>query len=463
MTLLPDGFSKQLYSCFIVSLPLLMAGTTLGWSSPMMEYLVNDKSPVYLTSSEESWMVTLIDVGNVVLSIPAGLMMDGIGRKMSVYLTVPITLAGWILILIADHVWYLYVARFLHGCAMAISLIVSPSYVGEMASISVRGSLALVLEFTYAAGLLLAYVVGWLADYETLATVCALIPVITGVLMITIPDSPYYLMMVGKSEEAARSLRKLRSYDNVEFEAELEIIRLSVTENSCKGQLRDLLHRDRSPLIIVLTLAALQMVCGASVMEAYASSVLADTRLSPNAAAVIFGLFIMAACLPFALTVDKYGRRPLFMVSCVGTTVCHVIIAVVLSMEPDEEGRVGWLLLASVCGAEFFINIGLMPLLTVVQCEYFPSDTRGLANSAVVFTITLTSTVVLKLYQPVTELYGKRANFIGYALATMFGGMFCYLWVPETKGKSFLQIQTDFETYEWRDHKGHRNQTYERF
>jgi MFS family permease len=81
-----------------------MAGTTLGWSSPMMEYLVNDKSPVYLTSSEESWMVTLIDVGNVVLSIPAGLMMDGIGRKMSVYLTVPITLAGWILILIADHV-----------------------------------------------------------------------------------------------------------------------------------------------------------------------------------------------------------------------------------------------------------------------------------------------------------------------------------------------------------------------
>jgi SP family facilitated glucose transporter-like MFS transporter 8 len=114
---------------------------------------------------------------------------------------------------------------------MAISLIVSPSYVGEMASISVRGSLALVLEFTYAAGLLLAYVVGWLADYETLATVCALIPVITGVLMITIPDSPYYLMMVGKSEEAARSLRKLRSYDNVEFEAELEIIRLSVTEN----------------------------------------------------------------------------------------------------------------------------------------------------------------------------------------------------------------------------------------
>uniref|UniRef100_A0A2S2PQG0 Sugar transporter ERD6-like 2 n=1 Tax=Schizaphis graminum TaxID=13262 RepID=A0A2S2PQG0_SCHGA len=206
------------------------------------------------------------------------------------------------------------------------------------------------------------------------------------------------------------------------------------------------------------------MACGASVMEAYASSVLYGTGLSPNASAVIFGLFIVVACVPFALTVDKYGRRPLFMVSCVGTTLCHVFIAVLLSPEDGVESMSavdGWLLLASVCGAEFFINIGLMPVLSVVQCEYFPSDTRGLANSAVVFTITFTSTIMLKIYQPVTDAYGKRANFIGYAAITFLGGLFCYFWVPETKGKSFLQIQTDFETYAWRNGKT-RRRNYER-
>jgi len=85
-------------------MPLLMAGTTLGWSSPMMEYTLKGTAPVHLTSEQESWMVTLIDVGNVLLSLPAGIMMDKIGRKMSVYLTVPITLAGWILILAARQV-----------------------------------------------------------------------------------------------------------------------------------------------------------------------------------------------------------------------------------------------------------------------------------------------------------------------------------------------------------------------
>ncbi|KAE9541161.1 hypothetical protein AGLY_004406 [Aphis glycines] len=464
MSTLPDGICKQLFACFIVSMPLLMAGTTLGWSSPMMEYTLKGTAPVHLTSDQESWMVTLIDVGNVLLSLPAGIMMDRIGRKLSVYLTVPITLAGWILILTARQPWHLYVARFLHGSAMAISLIVSPSYVGEMASISVRGSLALVVELTYASGLLLSYVVGWLSDYETLAIVGAIIPVITGLLMVSIPESPYFLMMVGKPEEAARSLRKLRNCGDEEFEEELEIVRLSVTEDKCKGKLTDLLHRDRAPLIIVLTLAALQMACGASVMEAYASSVLYGTGLSPNASAVIFGLFIVVACVPFALTVDKYGRRPLFMASCVGTTLCHVFIAVLLSQDDAESTSSsldGWLLLASVCGAEFFINIGLMPVLSVVQCEYFPSDTRGLANSAVVFTITFTSTIMLKIYQPVTDAYGKRANFVGYAVITFLGGLFCYFWVPETKGKSFLQIQTDFETYAWRNGKT-RRRNYER-
>lgn len=90
-------------------MPLLMAGTTLGWSSPMMQYVASGTSPVYLNSAQESWMVTFIDIGNVLLSIPAGILMDRIGRKLSVYMTVPITLAGWLLILNAQQVSYIFV------------------------------------------------------------------------------------------------------------------------------------------------------------------------------------------------------------------------------------------------------------------------------------------------------------------------------------------------------------------
>lgn len=95
------GFARN---PFAVSLPLLMAGTTLGWSSPMIQYTASGTSPVHLDSSQESWMVTYIDVGNALLSVPAGILMDRIGRKGTAYLTVPITLVGWMLILLARQV-----------------------------------------------------------------------------------------------------------------------------------------------------------------------------------------------------------------------------------------------------------------------------------------------------------------------------------------------------------------------
>ncbi|XP_050057182.1 uncharacterized protein LOC126550182 [Aphis gossypii] len=56
-------------------------------------------APIHLTSDQKSRMVTLIDVVYILLLLPAGIMVDQIGRKLSVYLTVPIMSAGWILIL----------------------------------------------------------------------------------------------------------------------------------------------------------------------------------------------------------------------------------------------------------------------------------------------------------------------------------------------------------------------------
>jgi len=107
--------------------------------------------------------------------------------------------------------------------------------------------------------------------------------------------------------------------------------------------------------------------------------------------------------------------------------------------------RDGWLpLFVSLAGAQFFINVGLMPLLSVVQCEYFPSDTRALADTIVVLTVTLTSTVMITAYQTVADVYGVIANFVIYATLSLTGGVFCCLYMPETKCMSFVDIQMDF-------------------
>ncbi|XP_050528479.1 uncharacterized protein LOC126898469 isoform X2 [Daktulosphaira vitifoliae] len=429
-----------------------MASIALGWTSPIIEYVSKGNLPIHMSLSEESWMVTFLDIGNLIMAVPAGILTDKLGRKMSAFITAPIMLIGWLLIFISNEVFYLYIARFLQGCAMAIALIVTPIYIGEIASITLRGSMALIFEISYASGLLTVYTFGWLCSYNLLIILCAIIPIASGIFLYFIPESPYYLMLKGKEEEAVESLKKLRKYSDNELIDELKLIKESSFEIVSTGNFNDLLNRDRWPFIIVSALAILQMGCGASVMEAYASSVLTKTNISANACSVIFGLVILLACIPSSLTIDRYGRRPLYLISYGGTTLCLVATAILLS--PGIQSGIP--LLLTICGSEFFINLGIMPLLPVVQCEYFPTDTRGLANSIIILILVFTSIVMLKSYQPITDMYGKRLNFIIYAIISFFGYILCYFWLPETKGKSFIEIQSHFENYSFLSNKKHK-------
>lgn len=443
-----SGSTTQIAACIVASLPVFMAGIVLGWPSPVMEYMSAGHAPLSLTPTQMSWMVACIDVGNFAMAVPAGWLMDRIGRKYAVVTSAPLMFAGWMFILFGRQAWCLIVARLLQGFSVGIAWVVVPAYVGEMASIRIRGKLSLLVQISYALGLLFSYSAGWLlGDYTALTATSACVAVVSGALFLFLPESPYYLMLDGRPDEAAVCLWSLRSYTDDDLQTELLTVKHSISDDRDKGSVRDLLNRDRRPLVIVIVLAVLQMACGASVLEAYAATIMSGTHISANASAVYLGLVVLVAAVPFALIVDRCGRRPLMIVSCFGTAVCHAAVAVVL-WRRDVVGRSWQPLFWPIAGAQFFINIGLMPLLSVVQCEYFPSDTRALADTAVVMAVTVTSTVMITIYQPVADALCASANFGIYSAASLAGGLFCCLFMPETKQKSFAEIQMDFHKTE---------------
>lgn len=120
-------------------------------------------------------------------------------------------------------------ARLLHGAAVGIGWVVVPAYVGEMASVRIRGLLGLLIQLSYAAGLLFSYTAGWLLeDYTSLTVVSAIVAVMSSVLFALLPESPYYLMLDGRAEDAAKCLWSLRSYTDEELQSELTSVKKSV-------------------------------------------------------------------------------------------------------------------------------------------------------------------------------------------------------------------------------------------
>ncbi|KAF0749990.1 facilitated trehalose transporter Tret1-like, partial [Aphis craccivora] len=236
------------------SLPVFMAGIVLGWPSPIMEYMLDGRAPVLLTPSQISWMVACIDIGNFAMAVPAGWLMNQIGRKYAVTASAPLMFTGWMFILfsrqlgklmyawmvkcgkvrppkgdLVTRAWCLYVARLLQGAAVGIAWVVAPAYVGEMASIGIRGKLSLLVQLSYALGLLFSYFAGWLlGDYAVLAIVSASVSVISGLLFLFLPESPYYLMLDDRPDDAATCLWSLRSYTDDDLQTELLSVKDSI-------------------------------------------------------------------------------------------------------------------------------------------------------------------------------------------------------------------------------------------
>jgi SP family facilitated glucose transporter-like MFS transporter 8 len=86
------------------SLPTFMAGMVLAWPSPVIEYMSTGRVPVLLTPKQMSWMVACIDLGDFVMAVPAGLLMDRMGRKFIVNMSPPLMFTGWMFLLYGRQV-----------------------------------------------------------------------------------------------------------------------------------------------------------------------------------------------------------------------------------------------------------------------------------------------------------------------------------------------------------------------
>lgn len=274
-------------------------------------------------------------------------------------------------------------------------------------------------------------------------------PILSITLLAVIPESPHYLAMKGDRGRAHESLSWLRPSDGaVEIEEELRsmVTPAAAATPSSGGYAVGLFKTSGRALAIVLVMGTCQIFSGISALEAYASTAFerADdsesAMMTADACAVTLGLMALASDLLSALIIDRCGRRPLLLASCVCCSVSHAAATYGLYRGRHHEP----LVLAALAGAVVSANAGLMPLVTTIVCEYFPTGNRAQANGVTQLVMTAASLVSLKIYQPVADAYGVHVNFALFAGVAAFSTAFVYRFIPETKGKTLGEIEMLF-------------------
>lgn len=437
--------------CYIsAALSVFIAGCWLGWPSPAVPKLLQGEASLKITSNEISWVVALMDFGNVLSPIPSGYLADYLGRKTTLLLTAFLYIVTWALVIFGKSAWYLYIARIGAGMGKGVAFTVLPMYLGEIAGVQVRGAISTIFPGLLSAGVLFEYCIGPFVTYSLLNIISGLLPILFFVAFFLLPESPYYLLMETRVQDAKTSLEWFRNKEikNEAMNEELEEMKRTVErEIKEKGRFVDVVTTagNRKALIIVTFLSAFQRFGGISPMLAYTVITLPKSGgyFKPDVYMIFFGITMVVGNVVSAPLMDSWGRKPLLLFSCTACAFCTGVSAMFYRSAGHNNNLEGlnWVPYLCFLGYGMSFSLGIISIPSIFVGELFPTNIKSHAAAIGTIFLAIASFSINKLYLFVKENYGTQYMYGFFTVCSIITVIFTMLMVFETKGKTFSEIQ----------------------
>ena len=397
------------------------------------------------------WANSCALLGCLMGSMLAGTVSDRFGRKAGLVLSallfaVSSVLTGW-----AGTFRWFVVWRILGGVAIGMASGVSPMYIAEVSPARLRGRLVALNQLTIVIGILAAQVVNWrIAEavpegataemirlswngqygWRWMFTAVAVPAAVFFFLALAAPESPRWLALRGRREEARRILERVGG-DPLDEVRETERV-----------QLRELWAPGvRRVLLIGVGLAVLQQWCGINVIFNYAEEIYRGAGYGVSD--ILFNI-VITGTINFVCTVaamglvDRIGRRPLMLAGCVGIGVSHVLLGVAYRAGWTGPAALGFTLSTIGC---FAVTLG--PVVWVLISEIFPNRIRGAAVSVAVSALWIACFILTYTFPWLNRTLGSAGTFWLYAGICFAGFAFVRMTVAETKGQSLEEIEME--------------------
>nr|CAD7266861.1 unnamed protein product [Timema shepardi] len=293
----------------------------------------------------------------------------------------------------------LYLARVISGIGVGGATTITPVYNEEISELRTRGKIGIYNEIMLCIGALFAFYVGAYASYLCFHIVSCSVPVFFFCAFMWMPESPIYLLMKERTEDAEKSLRWLREAGDKPDQSineELERMKLFVEHslnNSGAKHKVPLMKTIRSTLpnlsysspltkasIIVLGLQILQQLSGSNAVLYYTVTLFKDagSSLSPYDSSIIVGAIqVFSACVSSRI-VDLTGRRPLLFLSEGSATLFPALLGLYFYWK--ESGDVSgftWIPLVIVNLYILTFEVGFGPLPSLLMAELSPVESKG--------------------------------------------------------------------------------------
>ncbi|MEX0494209.1 sugar porter family MFS transporter [Raoultella terrigena] len=436
--------------CLVAACGGLLFGydwVVIGGAKPFYEAYFSITDP-----AQSGWAMSSALVGCVFGALASGWCADKFGRKIPLIIAAALfTLSAWGTALAGS--FDLFVAwRIVGGLGIGLASALSPMYIAEISPAAQRGRFVAVNQLTIVIGVLAAQLVNLaiakpVASSATLAEISAswngqvgwrwmfgsgVVPALAFlILMFFVPESPRWLVRVGKSQRAHQMLMRI---GNQRYADEtIRDIEQTLSKDTQKVSWSALWQPKVRPIIVMgMVLAMFQQWCGINVIFNYAQEIFASAGFDINStlksivATGLINLIFTIAALPL---VDRIGRRRLMLLGAAGLTIIYALIAAAYGL-----GILGLPVLILVLAAIAIYALTLAPVTWVLLSEIFPNRVRGLAMSLGTLALWVACFLLTYTFPLLNAGLGASGSFLLYGVICAAGYLYILRNVPETKG-----------------------------
>lgn len=356
--------------------------------------------------------------------------------------------------------------RILGGIGVGMASAICPMYIGEVAPSEIRGMLVSWNQFAIIFGQLVVYFVNFLilgqhtnpvieqigegfskvaagSDPWTITTGwrymfgSEMLPAgLFTILICFVPETPRYLVLIGKESLARRVLTRI----NGDLKAHKI---LQDIKNTVEVKTERLFSYGFMCIFIGIMLSVFQQAIGINAVLYYAPRIFGDMGMdNPMVQTVVMGVVNILFTLVAVFTVERLGRKPLLICGSIGMAAGAFGVALTFG---NASLSAVTMVSIMVYSASFMFSWG--PICWVYIAEIFPNTIRGAAVAVAVAFQWIFNFIVSSTFVPMFNMHLSSGDHFGhwftyglYGIVCVVAALFVWKLVPETKGKTLEEI-----------------------
>ncbi|CAG8983551.1 hypothetical protein HYALB_00004352 [Hymenoscyphus albidus] len=464
----PSLLSKNMLKLYAIMSVGYLVSTLNGFDSSLMG-AINAMKPYQesmgLTGTGPSTGLVFIiyNLGQIGAFPFCGLLADGYGRRVCIFVGCLIVLVGTAVQATAHGMQQFMGGRFILGLGAALASAAGPAYTVELAHPAYRGTMAGMYNNFWWLGNILA---GWTTygSNKNLTTSWAWriptivqcgLPTIVIVMILFFPESPRWLIANDRREEALAIFAKYHGDDDenspiVQLQYNEIINQLHETKNENPWwDFRELANTPnaRYRLYMVIAMAFFGQWSGNNVVSYFMPEMVKNAGITDTNKQLLINainpIFSMIGAVYGATLLDKLGRRFMMLAGLGGALVSYIMLTA-FTASAEHTPSLSYGVIVSIYLFGIIFSWGFTPLQTLYAVECLENRTRA-KGSGLNFLFLNVAMVV--------NTYGISVGIakIGWKLYLVFIGWMCvelviiYFFFVETAGKTLEEMDSIFD------------------